>query len=295
MKPALLGASIALSGLGGCATIPPQPAIYADAAQGLQPKIEVASRHVPARTVQVWLPPGYAAGHRRYPVIYLHDGQNVFDEPARLSGASWRVHRALAQAIAQNRARPAILVAVWSNDNRLGEYMPQAALADAPDVPLPVDRANVAGDAYLRFLVEELKPLIDRTYRTRRGRDDMMLMGSSMGGLISAYALSRYPDVFGAAACLSTSWPIGEGFAARWYATHLPDPAHHRLYFDYGTGTEDGTIAPDQAQVTRSAHASGFVDGRNWMVREWPGDRHTESAWAGRVAVPLAFLLPVSR
>jgi predicted alpha/beta superfamily hydrolase len=270
------------------------------AAAGLQSKQVLASRHVPGRVVQVWLPPGYASSREHYPVIYLHDGPNVYDEPAPFSGTSWRVHRALAKGIAERRMRPAILVAVWNNDNRLGEYMAEAALAGALGAAsepgkdlfrgLPLKRESVAGDAYLRFLVEEVKPWADARYRTRKGRADTFLMGSSMGGLISAYALVRYPDVFGGIAALSTSWPIGGGFAADWFVRHLPDPRGHRLYFDYGTGTDDGVIEPFQLRIDAAAKAAGFTV-RNNRSAAWPGHKHTESAWAERVHVPLEFLL----
>jgi predicted alpha/beta superfamily hydrolase len=251
---------------------------------------------VPARTVQVWLPPGYATSKRRYPVIYLHDGQNVYDDPSPWSGKSWAVHRTLAKLVAERKVRPAILVAIWNTDNRIGEYMPQAAVppAGATGDPaaedlfrkLPVERAKIAGDAYLAFLATELKPLIDARYRTRRGARDTMLMGSSMGGLISAYALVRYPRAFGAAACLSTAWPIGDGFTERWFEAHLPrSPA--RLYFDYGTGTNDGAIAPFQSRLDAAAGNRG---GR-WVSRAFPGAEHSERAWAARVEIPLTFLL----
>jgi predicted alpha/beta superfamily hydrolase len=269
---------------------------FADSSDGLQPPITVQSKLVPARTVQIWLPSGYATSKQRYPVLYLHDGQNVYDTPSPFSGKSWEVHRALNRLIAANKVRPAILVAVWNNDNRLGEYMPQAAVpavgakGDPPSgdlfKKLPVERAKIAGDAYVKFLATELKPLIDRQYRTLRGPKDTMLMGSSMGGLISAYAVTRYPRVFGAAACLSTSWPIGDGFAERWFAAHLP-PKTARLYFDYGTGTNDGSIEPFQHKLDATAGARGG----NWISRAFPGAEHSERAWQARVDIPLTFLL----
>ena len=112
----------------------------------------------------------------------------------------------------------------------------------------------------------------------------LLLMGSSMGGLISAYALVRYPEVFGAAVCLSTAWPIGDGFTERWFEKHLPSG---RLYFDYGTGTNDGAIEPFQARVDAAAGNRG---GR-WVSRAFPGAEHSERAWAARVDIPLTFLL----
>lgn len=269
---------------------------FADPADGLQAPFTARSRFVPARTVQVWLPADYATSKRRYPVIYLHDGQNVYDTPAPFSGKSWAVHRALAALIAANKVRPAILVAVWNTDNRLGEYMPQAAVPPvvAPGDPtaedlfrkLPVERAKIAGDAYLAFLATELKPLIDAKYRTFRGPQDAMLMGSSMGGLISAYALVKYPQVFGAAACLSSAWPIGDGFTETWFEQHLP-AASARLYFDYGTNSNDGSIEPFQKKLDAAAGPRGG----NWVSRAFPGDPHSETAWARRVDIPLTFLL----
>ena len=268
----------------------------ADPTDGLQPPITVQSKLVPARTVQIWLPPGYATSRQRYPVLYLHDGQNVYDTPSPFSGKSWEVHRALDRLIAANTVRPAILVAVWNNDNRLGEYMPQAAVpplrakgdpgSDDLFKKLPVERARIVGDAYVKFLATELKPLIDRRYRTLRGPRDTMLMGSSMGGLISAYAVTRYPKVFGAAACLSTSWPIGDGFAERWFEAHLP-PRTARLYFDYGTGTNDGSIEPFQRKLDAAAGPRGGA----WVSRAFPGAEHSERAWQARVDIPLTFLL----
>jgi predicted alpha/beta superfamily hydrolase len=270
------------------------PALATDATDGLQPKFTAPSTNVPARTVQVWLPPNYATSGKSYPVIYLHDGQNVYDDPSPWSKASWAVHRALAKLIAEDKVRPAILVAVWNTDNRLGEYMPQAAVPPAmtPGDPraedlfkkLPLERANVVGDAYVKFLVTELKPMIDKQYRTLRGPRDTMLMGSSMGGLISAYALVKYPTVFGAAACLSTAWPMGDGFAERWFEKHLPPG---RLYFDYGTGTNDGSIEPFQSRLDAVAGKRGD----RWVSRAFPGAEHSERAWAARVDIPLTFLL----
>ena len=288
MTALLVAVAIALAPTAAAVT-DPVAAVVADPAAGLQPPVTIASARVPARTVQVWLPAGYDRGDARYPVIYMTDGQNVFDTPAALSGHCWQVHRTLAALVAAHRVRPAIIVAVWSNANRIGDYMPEAALAGAPAGVLdglPVTRAQVAGDAYLRFLVTELKPLIDARYRTRPGRRDTFAMGSSMGGLIAAYAATRYPRVFGGIAGLSTAWQIGDGFAERWYAAHLP-PRSTRAYFDYGTGTNDGVIGPWQDRLTASAGAAG----RHWLVPSWPGDAHTESAWAGRVAVPIEWLL----
>ena len=166
---------------------------------------EFASAHVAARRVDVWLPPSYAADPtRRFPVLYMHDGQNLFDPALSYTGIDWDVDGAITRLAAAGEIREAIVVGVWNTPRRLYEYMPTAPIADLlppagadgmppPGVDLPVS------DAYLRFLAEELKPFVDAGYRSLPGPADTLVMGSSMGGLISLYALAEYPGVFGAA------------------------------------------------------------------------------------------------
>ena len=116
-------------------------------------------------------------------------------------------------------------------------------------------------------------------------------MGSSMGGLISAYALTEYPQVFGRAACVSTHWPAGYGAAIDYFGKHLPDPATHRLYFDHGTATLDAAYAPYQQRMDQAMQQAGYRNGVNWVSREFPGADHSEKSWRKRVEVPLRFLL----
>jgi predicted alpha/beta superfamily hydrolase len=191
--------------------------------------------------------------------------------------------------------RPAIVVGIWNTPQRLAEYMPQKAVTGdevrfLEGVP-PLRRDQLRGDAYLRFLVEELKPFIDRRYRTLPGRDDTVVMGSSMGGLISLYAMSEYPDVFGGAAGISTHWPAGEGIAVDWFVRHLPDPRTHKVYFDFGTETLDAGYAPYQRRMDAAMTVAGYREGETWTTREFVGAEHSEKSWRRRVQVPLRFLL----
>ena len=178
------------------------------------------SRFVAARNVDVWLPPGYARGQRRrFPVVYMHDGQNLFDPKTSYTGIDWGVDEALTTLVGQGVVREAIVVGVWNTPKRFAEYMPRKAAAyeagpGAGGVPL-AERNSISSDEYLKFLVRELKPFIDSRYRTRRGAADTFVMGSSMGGLISAYAVTEYPNVFGGAGCVSTHWPAGNGAMTR--------------------------------------------------------------------------------
>lgn len=259
---------------------------------------DVPSAHVAARNVDVWLPPGYAANpNKRYPVLYMHDGQNLFDPSlSYYTQTDWGVDEAMTKLIGERRVREAIVVGVWNTPRRLQEYMPSKPVTGA-SLPIGVDgmgelpASDIVSDAYLAFLVGELRPFIDRTYRTKRGRDDTFVMGSSMGGLISLYAVAEYPQVFGGAGAVSTHWPIGNGVVVDWLATHLPDPSTHRLYFDHGTSTLDAQYAPFQQRMDAIVRARGYVEGRNFMTRVFEGAEHSERAWRQRVDVPLQFLL----
>jgi enterochelin esterase-like enzyme len=150
----------------------------------------------------------------------------------------------------------------------------------------------------LLFLAQELKPFIDKTYSTKKDRNNTFLAGSSMGALISLYALCEYPQIFGGAACLSTHWPglfsmennpVPDAFFA-YLEKNLPDPKHHRIYFDHGTETLDAMYAELQSKVdsimTRKKYTS-----THWMSKSWPGQDHSERSWRSRLSIPLLFLL----
>jgi len=256
------------------------------------------SRLVPARTVDVWLPPGYAeGGDARYPVIYMHDGQNVFDAASSSFGEAWEIDEVLGRLVAEGTVRPAIVVAIWNTGmGRYAEYMPPDGLPAGPiDFAVPskpvLTREQLITNRYLRFIVSELKPFIDQTYRTLPGTADTFVMGSSMGGLISAYAIAEYPGVFGGAACVSTHWPAGNGALIDYLSGHLPDPASHRLYFDYGTATLDALYEPYQQRMDGVMRRAGYVEGQNWVTLRFDGAEHNEKAWRQRAALPLHFLL----
>ena len=258
----------------------------------------IDSKFVDKRSVDVWLPPGYfevEAKARRYPVIYVHDGQNAFDPATSFIGVDWAIDEAMTRLIAGKSVPEAIVVAVWNTPKRLSEYMPQRAIERTTEAELdamfkPV-RQKPLGDAYLKYLVTELKPAIDARYRSLPDRAHTSIMGSSMGGLISLYAICEYPDVFGRAACLSTAWTVAGGVTTRELEKALPDPKTHKIYFDFGTETKDGTYEPLQQQVDAQMKAAGYAEGANWITKSFPGEPHSERAWRKRVDIPLQFLL----
>ena len=299
-----LRASVALPGLGGAVAASAQPtAPVAGPPLGVTGTVRFhgtfPSVHVAARHVEVWLPPGYERdSSSRYPVLYMHDGQNAFNPATSFAGVDWAVDETMTRLVAERRVRPAIVVAVWNSPARFAEYMPRKAVADGGagrvETAVPGTDSSAGGlrsDAYLRFLVEELKPFVDRAYRTRPGPADTFVMGSSMGGLISLYALTEHPRVFGAAACLSTHWPAGDGAMLPYLRRALPSPSTQRVYFDHGTATLDSLYAPLQREVDALMRAGGFVEGRSWTTRVFPGAEHSERAWRVRVEEPLIFLL----
>jgi predicted alpha/beta superfamily hydrolase len=251
-----------------------------------------ATSRVTEREVEVWLPASYAEDpDRRYPVLYMHDGQNVFD-PAQseYSGWDWGVDEAMSAL-----GLDAIVVAVHSDaQTRNADYFPQGAGLDhGKDFreAFGLSEDDLNADDYLAFLTDELKPRIDAAYRTRPDCADTAIMGSSMGGLISLYAVSERPDVFCAAGMVSTHFPEGDGALVGWFEDRLPDPATHRLYFDYGTETLDYNYEPYQDRMDAVVAAAGYERGANWTTRKYEGDDHSERAWRNRVHVPLQFLL----
>ena len=263
------------------------------------------------RDIDVWIPDG-PAPENGYAVLYMHDGQMLFDAGITWNRQEWRVDEVASDLIARGAVRPFIVVAVGNGgEHRHREYFPQKAfdrlstaeqarhltLERSPGQPL--FSGPLAADAYVRFLAETLKPAIDARYPTRRDAANTVVMGSSMGGLISLYALSEYPDVFGAAGCLSTHWPGGfepdstalADALIGYVSAQLPRAGAHRLYFDLGTATLDAWYPPLQARVDGLLRDKGYT-AADWITRTFEGAEHSERAWSARLAIPLRFLLP---
>lgn len=249
-----------------------------------------------SRKIVVWLPPGYRSDlNQRYAVLYAHDGQNLFDPRTAFAGVDWGLDQCLSRLLARGAIRPTMVVGVCNTPKRYQEYDPEKVfeqhLSPLEQAAYIREHGRPLADRYLKFLVEELKPFIDREYRTLSGRADTLLLGSSMGGLISLYAVCEYPEVFGAAGCLSTHWPALRGKMAAYLPAHLPCPQNHRLYFDFGTETIDTQYEPYQQQVDLLLQNRGYRRGLDWMSRKFDGDDHSERAWRRRLHIPLEFLL----
>jgi len=266
------------------------------------------------RHVSIYLPPQYDEHpDARFPVIYAQDGQNLFDPRIANTGVDWGVDEAMQALVAEGAIEPAIIVGIWSTSARRFEYAPAGVLARLPETvrrdaaeEFPDDLR--VGDAYVRFLVDELKARIDAAFRTRPDRDSTFIMGSSMGALISLYAMAEHPDVFGGAAGLSMHWPVGVSERTlvdsqstwrpaimsaftNYLASRRLDPMNNRLWTDHGTGFLDELYVPYQEAMLPVLHGLGYRDGLSLEARVYAGANHNETAWRARLREPLTFLL----
>ena len=232
------------------------------------------------RRLFVLLPASYAASpKRRYPVIYAHDGQNMFASVTGGARWDWNIDAVLDRLAASGDVPEAIVVGVPSTDIRIAEYDPLARGAD-----------------YADFLIREVKPFVDRTYRTKADRANTTTIGSSMGGLISSYLVLRHSGVFSRAACLSIHviHPMEDAAAGAWVRTleaAIPEHRPVRLYVDRGTVGLDGKYGPLFDRLVALLERAGFVRGKSLDVLIAEGPAHNEAAWAARVDRPLRFLL----
>lgn len=268
------------------------------------------SQFVDARNIDVWLPDGYSK-NEKYAVLYMHDGQALYDAENTWNKQSWEVDETSGKLINLRKTRKFIVVGIWNNGlKRHPEYFPEKPyqtfdvnqkrfISENLMKRKKIDAEfKVLSNDYLKFIVTELKPFIDKTFATNKNRKNTFVAGSSMGGLISLYAICEYPKIFGGAACLSTHWtgiyqnnenPIPNAFI-NYLNRNLPSPRKHKIYFDYGNKTLDSLYQPSQERVNKVMIAKGFTK-KNWTTTFFPGKDHTENSWRDRFEIPLLFLL----
>lgn len=268
------------------------------------------SQFIDPRNVDVWLPEGYS-DKQKYAVLYMHDGQALYDAETTWNKQAWEVDEIAGKLIAENKTGKFIVVGIWNNDRkRHSEYFPQKPYEGLTTEQKEFvtkklkekgrisETFNPISDLYLKFLVTELKPFIDKTFSTKSNAKNTFSAGSSMGGLISIYAICEYPKVFGGVACLSTHWPgifsmennpVPDAFI-NYLKRNLPNQKTHKIYFDYGDQTLDAMYKPLQQKVDLVMKEKGFTS-KNWMTKYFPGKDHSEKSWKERLDIPLEFLL----
>lgn len=221
-----------------------------------------------SRDVFVLLPPGYNENsEKKYPVLYMHDGQNLINPKTSFSGYDWRVDETAYKLIRQKKIQEIIIVGIYNTEERLEEYS-----------------SSNKGKNYIKFIIEELKPFIDLNYRTKSDKENTAVMGSSMGGLISFLIVWNFPEVFSKAACLSSSFFYNNEEAIR-MVRNSKEKKKIKLYIDHG---EDGL--PRGQKMFCVLTKKNYLIGTDIDYYYAPGAEHNEIAWANRLERPLLFL-----
>ncbi|MFT3682759.1 MAG: alpha/beta hydrolase-fold protein [Ferruginibacter sp.] len=269
------------------------------------------SKYVDARNIDIWLPDDYNAKDK-YAVLYMQDGQMLYDSTITWNKQEWGVDETLGVLLAEKKIRKCIVVGIWnSGKGRWADYLPQKPFetlskaeqdslyfSQRTNGPAIFNGIKIHSDDYLKFIVTELKPFVDSAFSTHKDAVNTFIAGSSMGALISIYAMCEYPKVFGGAACLSTHWPgifITENnplpdLFLKYLEKNLPSPVNHKIYFDHGTATLDALYKPYQVKADILVKQKGYTS-KNWVTKEFAGEDHSEAAWKKRFAIPALFLL----
>ena len=222
------------------------------------------------RDIIIWLPPSYSTSFKRYPVLYMHDGQNLFNPQTSFIGYDWKVDETITRLLNKNEIEEIIVVGIYNTKNRLEEY----------------NYFTAKGKSYAQFIIQELKPQIDETYRTKHDHVNTAVMGSSMGGLISFQLVWNRPDVFGKAGCLSNSFWVDDKAVFPMVKNDSKKIKNIKIYMDCG-GSETELIE-DNKKMYELLDEIGYKDKMNWHVEE--GAVHSEVDWAKRLHIPLKFL-----
>lgn len=263
------------------------------------------SKFIVPRPVDVWLPENYSED-RTYDVLYMHDGQMLFDSTTTWNQQEWKVDEWASKLMSTNKTKDFIVVAVhnipelrWEDlfPEKTMSFLSEEELKTVKDISNRTDY-TLNGNNYLRFMVEELKPEIDKSFSTHADASNTFVMGSSMGGLMSMYALSEYPQIFGGAACLSTHWPgavpsenqLLPNAIFKYMEINLPNAGHHKVYFDYGNQTLDAYYPQYGPRVDELLQAKGYTD-KDSKNLFFEGTDHSENSWNKRLDYPMMFLL----
>ena len=265
------------------------------------------SKYIQTRPVDIWLPENYSED-KKYAVLYMHDGQMLFDSTTTWNKQEWKVDEWATKLMSEGKTKDFIVVGIYNiSDIRWQDLFPQKAFdfmneSEKEKVFEDAKSNNYvikfSGDDYLKFLVTELKPFIDANFSTYKDKAHTFVAGSSMGGLMSMYAIFEYPEVFEGAACISTHWPGWMPMPNNPYPdaifeymkAHVPDAKTHKIYFDYGTETLDENY-PQYASKVDSIFTEKGYTADNFKNLKFEGADHSENSWNQRLDIPFTFLL----
>mgnify|MGYP002377660713 CR=1 FL=1 len=268
------------------------------------------SMFVNPRNIEIWLPEAYDPS-KKYAVIYAHDGQMLYDKTKSWNGQAWDIDDVAGEMMRTGKIKDLIIVGIWNDGaNRFRDYFPQKPFESLSKTEKAFiqqklqESFRVEGDFspnsdhYLRFIVQELKPWIDTHYATLKDPANTIIMGSSMGGLISFYAITQYPEVFGRAVCMSTHWPgifgmennpVPDAFL-NYAALHLSRLDRHKIFFDLGDQGLDSLYTETQQKIDHLMMKHGFNES-NWQTIYAAGETHTETSWNKRLPDALKFIM----
>jgi enterochelin esterase-like enzyme len=267
---------------------------------------KVPAAGLPDQRLSIWLPPGYDATDRRYPVLYMHDGHNLFELKNSNFNKIWAADQAMLAAVKTGTVEPHIIIGIWApGADRHRQYLPRSLYEQTHgNLRAQMDgmtKGGVISDRYLDWIAGPLKSWVDQSFRTRPGRDDTAIVGSSMGGLMSCYAFLERAQVFGRAGCVSSHWPAVDPRAIDaaeltalwdgWLAARLGTSDGRRVWMDHGTATLDAFYAPYQQVIDARFAKAGWQKGRDWESKVYEGAEHEENAWAARLPEIFGWLL----
>lgn len=227
------------------------------------------------RDIIVWLPTDYEVNkNQKFDVLYMHDGQNLFDPATSSFGVDWQVDETVDSLIATKKIKPIIVVGIYNTKDRSSEYNP----------------AEKGGD-YMKFLVHQLKPFIDQNYRTNPGRNNTSVGGSSMGGIISFALAWEYSEVFSKAICMSPAFKISHIDYVKEVENYSGKKKNIKLYIDNGGIGLEEQLQPGIDEMLSALKSKGYKEPQDllWILDKEA--KHFEAAWAKRMPSALIWLL----
>lgn len=266
------------------------------------------SKYVSPRHIDVWQPQDFDP-QDDYQILWMHDGQMLFDKSKTWNKQEWGIDENLTKLIEAGKIPPTLVVATWNvSENRHADYFPEKPYNNLDSLQkeqlLNYNKQNSDrlfqqspnADDYLKFLVQEVKPMVEKSFQVNVNKTNTTVAGSSMGGLISFYALAEYPRVFGNAICMSTHWPGGMPFKENpfpeaffhYLDNKLPGLKTHKFYFDFGTATLDELYPQYQKPVDSLFAKNGFGENR-FKNLKFEGHKHHEEYWFKRIGNAVLF------
>lgn len=235
----------------------------------------LSGKGIQDRNLIVWLPPGYEAGSKRFPVLYMHDGQNVFDPTTSSFGVDWQIDETADSLIKAGAIQPAIIVGIYNTSDRSAEYTP-----------------GEKGNAYMNFVVNTVKPFIDENYRTKTGPKHTFTGGSSAGGIISFMLAWEHPKVFSKAICMSPAFKIQHIDYVKDVRSYQGKKKKLFFYIDNGGIDLEERLQPGIDEMLTALKEKGYKEGKDYIWIKDPQAKHFEAAWAKRMPVALKAILP---